>query len=62
MERSNSKMTQLLIKAIELAHKHDDDELIQVLESAFDQFSALDSLVYAIELELEKYTETEGLN
>ena len=61
MERSKSKMTQLLIKAMELARKH-DDELIQVLESAFDQFSALDSLVYAIELELEKYTETEGLN
>jgi len=61
MERSKSKMTQLLIKAIELAHKHDDNELIQVLDTAFDQFSALDSLVYAIELELEKYSETEGL-
>jgi len=61
MERSKSKMTQLLIKAIELAHKHEDNELIQVLESAFDQFSELDSLVYGIELVLEKYAETEGL-
>ena len=61
MERSKSKMTQLLIKAMELAHKHEDNELIQVLDTAFDQVSALDSLVYAIELELEKYTETEGL-
>jgi hypothetical protein len=54
-------MTQLLIKACELARKHDDNELIQVLDTAFDQFCALDSLVYAIELELEKYSETEGL-
>jgi hypothetical protein len=61
MERSKSKMTQLLIKAMELARKHDDDELIRVLESAFDQFSELDSLVYGIELVLEKYAETEGL-
>jgi hypothetical protein len=54
-----SKMTKLIIKAGELASKYNDAELDRILTDALLHFSELDALVYGIELELEKYTESE---
>ena len=54
-----SKMTKLIIKAGELARKYNDAELDRILTDALLHFSELDALVYGIELELEKYTESE---
>jgi len=54
-----SKMTKLLIKAGELAREHNNAELDRILEDALLHFSELDALVYGIELELEKYSESE---
>jgi hypothetical protein len=54
-----SKMTKLIIKAGELARKYNDAELDRILTDALLHFAELDALVYGIELELEKYTESE---
>jgi hypothetical protein len=54
-----SKMTKLIIKAGELARKYNDAELDRILTDTLLHFSELDALVYGIELELEKYTESE---
>ena len=56
---SKSKMASVLIRAGEIARKHNDEELDNILVQALMLFSELDAIVYGIELEIEKYTEIE---
>jgi hypothetical protein len=52
-------MASVLIRAGEIARKHNDEELDNILVQALMLFSELDAIVYGIELEIEKYTEIE---